>query len=348
MAKKKFRTASEIKVGTIGYGASFRIARHHLRQMQQAGMTPVAVADIDPDRLPEAAADFPGIATYNSATELLASCDVDLLAICTPHNSHAPLAIECMNAGRHVVTEKPFAVNTEECDAMIAARDRNRVMLSTYHNRHWDSWIINAREKISGGMIGDVIRAQIDLCGYRCPKDTWRSSKTISGGIMYDWGAHCLEYALQILSGRVTEVSGFAHRGFWAPRTCWGDDCIEDDTLAVVRFDSGQWLTMLNSNVDSEPRPPYMVVTGTRGVFHVLYKTWKATCQETDPISGETCTVLRSGPLPPDQTHKFYENIAAHLTKGEPLVITPEYARIPIRIMDLAGQSARLGKALPF
>ncbi|NLF62695.1 MAG: gfo/Idh/MocA family oxidoreductase, partial [Lentisphaerae bacterium] len=48
MAKKKFRTASEIKVGTIGYGASFRIARHHLRQMQQAGMTPVAVADIDP------------------------------------------------------------------------------------------------------------------------------------------------------------------------------------------------------------------------------------------------------------------------------------------------------------
>lgn len=348
MAKKKFRNAAAIKVGTIGYGASYHIARHHLQQMQQAGMTPVAVADIDQDRLPEARADFPGLATYASATALLADCDVDLLAICTPHNTHAALAIECMNAGRHVVTEKPFAITTEECDAMIAARDRNGVMLSTYHNRHWDSWIINAREKIAAGMIGEVVRAQIDLCGYRCPKDIWRSSRTISGGIMYDWGAHCLEYSLQLLSGNITEVSGFAHQGFWAPHTCWGDDCIEDDTLAVVRFDSGQWLTMLNSNVDAEPRPPYMVVTGTRGVFHVLYNTWTATCQETDAVSGEMCTVKRSGPLPPDQTHRFYENIAAHLTAGEPLVITPEYARIPIRVMDLARQSARLGRAMPF
>lgn len=347
MTAKLFHSASEIKVGVIGYGATHNIARRHLREMQNAGMTTVAAADIDPTRLPVAAADFPGISTYASATEMLARCDIDLVAICTPHNTHASLAIECMNAGRHVVTEKPIAITTAECDEMIAARDRNQVMLSTYHNRHWDGWILNALQKINSGMIGDIVRLQIFLSNYSRPKEAWRSSFTISGGIMFDWGVHCLEYALQLVPERITEVSGYAHRGFWAPQSIWQEDCIEDDTLAVVRFASGKWLTMFNSSIESEPHPPYMTVTGTKGVFHLRHDRWQATCQENNPL-GDFCTCKRSGPLPPCESYRFYENIAAHLTTGEPLVITAEYAKTPIRIMELAKLSAAKGKAMKF
>ncbi len=339
--KKRFKRASEIKVGAVGYGASFSIAKHHLNEMKRAGMTPVAVADIDASRLPVAKADFPEVETFLSATEMLAKSPVDLLAICTPHNVHAQLAIECLNAGRNVVTEKPFAITTAECDAMIAAARRHQVMLSTYHNRHWDGWIMNAVEKIRGGMIGDVIRVEAHSCHYGCPRHWWRSSKTISGGILYDWGAHFLEYALQLLPGKMVEVTGFAHRGFWARSTPYGDDTNEDEVCAIVRFDNGQWLTLMMSSIDSTPRRGMLEVVGTRGTFIIKPDEWLATCQE------DGCRVERSGPLPQGQSWQFYQNIANHLVNGEPLVITPEYARRPIHIMDLAGQSAAQGRTLP-
>ncbi|NLF17835.1 MAG: Gfo/Idh/MocA family oxidoreductase [Lentisphaerae bacterium] len=339
--KTRFRSAGEIRVGVIGYGASFNIARHHLNEMKRAGMTPVAVADIDPTRLPVAKADFPEVETYASATEMLARSPVDLVAICTPHHVHAPLAIECLEAGRHVVTEKPFAITTQECDAMIAAARRHRRVLSTYHNRHWDGWIMQAVEKIRAGLIGEVVRIEAHSCQYACPRAWWRSSKSISGGILYDWGAHFLEYALQILSGNMVEVTGFAHRGFWAAQTPYGDDTNEDELCALVRFDSGQWLTLFMSSIDSRARKGMLEVTGTRGSLIIQPETWEAICQE------DGCRVVRSGPVPAGQSWQYYQNVVDHLVKGEPLVITPEYARRPIHIMDLAGQSAALGRSMP-
>lgn len=338
---KRYKSAAQIKVGVVGYGPSFNIAKHHLHEMKRAGMTPVAVADIDASRLPVAKADFPEVETYLSATAMLQQSPVDLVAICTPHNVHAPLAIECLKAGRHVVTEKPFAITTAECDAMIAAAKASKVMLSTYHNRHWDGWIMHAVEQLRAGMIGDVIRVEAHSCNYACPGNWWRSSKSISGGILYDWGAHFLEYSLQILRGKMVEVTGFAHKGFWADRTAYGQDTNEDEVCAVVRFDSGQWLTLFMSSIDSSPRRGMLEVTGTRGTFVISPERWQATCQE------DGGRVERSGPVPEGMSYKFYENIVGHLTQGEPLVITPEYARRPIHIMDLAGQSASQGRTLP-
>lgn len=338
---KRYKDASQIKVGVVGYGPSFNIARHHLNEMKQAGMTPVAVADIDPARLPVAKADFPEVETFPSATAMLAGSDVDLVAVCTPHNAHAPVAIECLEAGRHVVTEKPFAITTDECDAMIAAARRNGVMLSTYHNRHWDGWIMNAVEKIRGGLIGNVLRIEAHSCHYGCPRNWWRSSKSISGGILYDWGAHFLEYALQLLDGRMVEITGFAHRGFWAGQTIYGEDTNEDEMCAIVRFDNGQWLTLLMSSIDSAPRRGMLEVTGTRGTFIIQPDRWHATCHEAG------CRVERSGPVPPGQSWQFYRNVVDHLVNGAPLVITPEYARRPIHIMDWAGRSAAEGRTLP-
>ena len=338
---KRYASAADIKVGVVGYGASFHIARHHLHEMKQAGMTAVAVADIDASRLPVAKEDFPEVETFLSAGEMLASCEVDLLAVCTPHNVHAEVALECLHAGRHVVTEKPFAVTTAECDAMIAAAKKNDVMLSTYHNRHWDGWIMNAVEKIRGGMIGDVVRIKAHSGGHNQPREWWRSSKSISGGIMYDWGAHFLEYALQLLDGNMVEVTGFAHHGFWASSVSYGDDTNEDEACAIVRFDNGQWLELLISHIDSSPKRGMLEVIGTRGNFVIQPNHWTATCHETGGL------VERSGPVPPGEGWRFYENVAAHLVKGEPLVITPEYARRPIHILDLAGRSAAEGRTLP-
>ena len=208
----RFKQASGIKVGVVGYGAAFNMGRAHLNEMKQAGMTPVAMAEIDPARMEAAKVDFPGIQAYPSLKDMLKKSNVDLLAIITPHNIHAKLALEALKAGRHVVTEKPFAITTAECDAMIAAARKAKVVISTYHNRHWDGPILAAVKQVRSGMIGDVYKVEAHMGGYSKPGDWWRTSKTISGGIMYDWGVHLLEYCLQIMGDdKITEVAGFAH-----------------------------------------------------------------------------------------------------------------------------------------
>ncbi|MBC8041640.1 MAG: Gfo/Idh/MocA family oxidoreductase, partial [Opitutaceae bacterium] len=131
---KPFKSPSEIKVGVIGYGGAFNMGRQHLQQMQAAGMTPVAVCEVDASRLAVATTDFPGIETYPTIAAMLKNSAVNLIVIITPHNTHASLALQCLRAGRHVVCEKPLAITTKEVDAMIAAAKKAGVMLSTYHN----------------------------------------------------------------------------------------------------------------------------------------------------------------------------------------------------------------------
>jgi len=338
MKKRK----SEIKAGVVGYGGAYNMGRQHLKEMKAAGMTPVAVAEVDPSRLAVAETDYPGIGTFSSVKDMLARSPVDLVTIITPHNSHAPLALECLRAGRHVVCEKPLAITTTEVDAMIAAAKKSRVMLSTYHNRHWDGRILQAVDLVrKKKLIGEVVRIQCHMGGYGKPSDWWRTSRTISGGILYDWGVHLLEYSLQLIDGGLTEVSGFASSGFWGPQTKWKDDANEDEGFLVARFDSGQWITLTITQIDAKGKDGWLEVTGTKGSLVFDSKTTTLHFQRGDK------KITEQFPNPEDLGIKYYENVAAHLTSGEPLVITGEWSRRPIHILDLAVRSAKAGKALP-
>jgi scyllo-inositol 2-dehydrogenase (NADP+) len=334
-----FRKASDIKVGVIGYGGAFNMGRHHLNEMARAGMTPRAVAEIDPARLDVAKTDFPGIETYSSVAAMLKRSDVNLLAIITPHNTHARLALQCLNAGRHVVCEKPLAITTAECDAMISAARKNKAVLSTYHNRHWDGLIMEAVKRVGGGALGDLVRVECRMGNYSAPRDWWRTSKSVSGGVMYDWGVHLLEYALQIIDSEIVEVSGFSHFGFW--KTKWGKDTNEDEATAVVRFRSGCMLTLRISAIEANNKPGLIEFTGTRGAYVMEFPGFELF---THNAKGET--VITKGANPDGEGWKLYQNIADHLTSGAKLIITPEWARRPIHILDLANKSARAGRAL--
>jgi scyllo-inositol 2-dehydrogenase (NADP+) len=338
--KSRFKQAKEIKVGVIGYGGAFNMGRIHLQDMQKAGMTPRAVAEPDAARLAVAAQEFPGIQTFASVDAMLAQSDVNLVVLITPHNTHAPLALQCLRAGRHVVSEKPLAITTAECDAMIAAARRADVMVSTFHNRHWDGSIVKAVEVLRSGAIGELVRIEAHMGQWGKPGDWWRSSKSISGGILYDWGVHLLEYMLQLVDSDIVEVTGFARRGHWAAQSKWGPDTIEDEGFAVVRFQSGVWGTLCVTGIDATPKRGMVEVTGTQGTFWWDYDNHEITVR-----AGEATTVTK-GRNPPAQWEKYYANVAAHLTRGVPLVITPEWSRRPIHILDLADRSARAGRTL--
>jgi predicted dehydrogenase len=300
------------------------------------------VVELDAKRLQAAEQDFPGIEKYASVPELLKKSDVDLITIITPHNSHAPLALECLAAGRNVICEKPIAITTEECDAMIAAAKENGVMLSAYHNRHWDGGVMRAVEEIKKkGVIGEIYRIDAHMGHHSRPGDWWRSSRTISGGILYDWGVHLLEYSFQLIDSELVEVSGYARTGYWSKKTAWETDTIEDEAAAILRFKNGIWLSLYSSHLDSNPRAGWLEVFGTDGAY-----IWSGEDYTLIKIA-DGVTRTEKGKNPPAEGHRYYQNIAAHLTVGEELVITAEWSRRPIHAIDLAVQSAKNGRALP-
>jgi predicted dehydrogenase len=338
----KFKKAKDIKVGVIGYGGAFNMGKAHLEQMQKAGMTPVAVAELNKDRLKVAETEFPGIETYSSVAAMLKNSDVNLITIITPHNTHAKLALQCLKAGKNVVCEKPLAITTSECDAMIDEAKKQKLVISTYHNRHWDGLILHALKVVKSGAIGDIVRIEGRAGGWGQPGNWWRSSKTISGGILYDWGVHILEYSLQLLGkAELTEVSGFAKSGFWASKTAWKEDTNEDEAYAVARFNTGQWLTLKVTCIDSTSKEGMLEVTGTKGSLILSGPKWTLVTHKKD-----NTTVTESGPCPPSEGDKYYQNVADHLVKGEKLIISGEWSRRPIHILDLACESAKKGKSI--
>lgn len=341
---KTYSSPSDIKVGVVGYGGAFNMGRQHLQQMKDAGMTPVAVTEIDPARLAVAAQDFPGIETYATVAEMLDASQVDLVVVITPHNTHAALGIQILNAGRHCILEKPMAITTAECDFLIEAAKTKGVTVSTYHNRHWDGWILKALDVVRSGVIGEIVRVDLRMGGHAKPGAWWRSRRSVSGGVLYDWGVHLLEYALQLVTAPATEVAGYAAEGHWAaqPDAHYPEDANEDEAQLVVRFQTGQRINLTITTLDATLKRGFIEVVGTKGTHLVDGAEY-----ETTVVQPDGRRVITKGRNPPDEGFRFYQNIAAHLTKGEPLVITGEWARRPIHILDLAMQSAKQGRALP-
>lgn len=343
---KRFKKPSDIKVGVLGYGGAYNMGKIHMDQMKRAGMSPFAVCEIDPDRLQVAEKDFPGIEQYDDLDTMLKRSDVDLIVHITPHNLHYPLAAKCLRAGKHVVTEKPFVITTAECDKLIKLADQKKLLVSTYHNRHWDGWIMRAkREIVDKGIIGDVFRVEAHMGDYSMPGDWWRSSKSISGGILYDWGVHLLEYSLQIIPSEVVEVSGFAVNGYWPsrmkPNAPWKKDANEDAAAAIVRFANGATINLSISQLRSDPRPYVLAFYGTGGAYEINWQGWTTRLPNR---KGEL--VEKTGKHPKDKGHLFYQNVADYMTGQDKLIITPQWARRPIHILDLAGRSAQQNKTM--
>lgn len=335
-----FSDPSQINVGIIGYSPAFNMGRAHMSQAQKAGMTPTAVADLNPDLLAAAQEDFPGIKTYSDGNDLINDPDVNLVVLIIPHNMHADFTIKCLNQGKHVVSEKPFAITTQECDDMIAAAEKNGLMVSTYHNRHWDGCILEALDRVRGGAIGDVVRIEAHMGGYKKPGEWWRASKSISGGILYDWGVHLLEYSLQLLDAEIAEVMGVSWNGFWANESVWERDSNEDEASAFVRMKNGTFINLRISSIDANPREGQIEIFGTKGVHIMSQGTWKIITHD-----GED-RVVTEGENRKGEQWRFYQNVCDHLVKGDELIITPQWARRPIHILDLAGRSSQQGQAL--
>ncbi len=323
----------EIRCGVIGYGPAFGMGKHHLSAMaSQKGFVAAAACDLSEDCLAVARADFPGIETYTDMGAMLRKAKLDLVAIILPHNMHAKAAIRCLNAGCHVVVEKPFALTIEECDRMIAAGRKNRRMISTFHNRHWDANIVTIMKHLR--KIGKPFRWESYQGGWAKPRDWWRSDKKVSGGVIFDWGAHYTEWMLQVMPYEMSEISGHGVDRVW--KHCTNEDELE----AVVRFKTGEVASHTASMVAMAGKPTIRIL-GTKGA---IIADHGSVTVHTAGKDGES--IATRVPLEKAAGHRYYKNVADHILKGKKLVITAELGRRVIQVLDLAAKSMRAGKAL--
>lgn len=336
-----FKNPSEIKAAAVGYGGLYGTAKKQLLELKSLGAQIVAVADIDKKRCEAAIQDFPGIETYSSIDELLKKSTANLIIIVTPHNTHKTLAMKALKANKHVVCEKPFAITTKECDEMIAEAKKRKLMLSCYHNRHWDGCIIEAvKHIVEKKEIGEVYKIRMSIGSRALPGSWWRASKSISGGILYDWGAHLLEYAFQIKAEPVVEICGFVKTGYWGKKCVWGDDTNEDEEFGIIRFKDGSWLSICISNLDGNLPSNVMEVTGTEGTYIMTHRDYTIINYK------DSEKIIRQGVNTESRQEYFYKNIINHLTNDENLIITPEYARRIIHIIELIEKSALSGHSV--
>jgi scyllo-inositol 2-dehydrogenase (NADP+) len=320
----------------IGYGGAFNMGKGHLNWMNAApGLKGVAACDLDAARMKAAKEDFPDIRTYTRVEDLLADKDVGLVTLITPHNTHADLAIQCLNAGKNVITEKPMCITLEEADAMIAAGKKAGKMVSVFHNRRWDGDHLAMEEVIDKGLIGDVFRIEACAGGWGHPGHWWRSVKAISGGHFYDWGAHFLYWMLNLVKDKkLKTVDGYFQKRVWM------DVTNEDEVQAVIRFDDGAVGSIQMSSIARVGLPRWRIL-GTKGAIEDNGGGKFKLFTEVEGIRAEAEVRYKD-----TDWAAYYRNIAEHLLQGAELEVTAEKGRRVIQIIDLAERSSKAGKTM--
>jgi predicted dehydrogenase len=261
--------------------------------------------------------------------------DLDLVVNILPHNLHAPTTLQCLEAGKHVVLEKPFCITVEEANAMINKAREKKLMLSLFHNRRWDGDYLTIRDLLNRGLIGEVFHIECGQAGYGHPGFWWRSDKAISGGVMYDWGAHFLDWILNLNPATITQVTGNFQKRVWNAVTN------EDFGQAYIRFENGVTADYITSTISASGRPKWRI-NGTKGSIE---SNW-GDITLVSFVNGIRQESVVKVTLPGYGSTEYYRNVADHLLLGEELSVKPEQARRVIGVIDAAQRSSKQGTSV--
>ncbi len=224
-----------LRVGIIGLGGISRVHIASLLNMENAKI--VAVCDTNEARL-SAATEKTGADGYADWHDVIAREDVDIVHILTPHYLHAPMSIEALKAGKHVLTEKPMATTIEDAKKMIEAANNAKGTLSVIFQNRYNASSVAIRNMIENGELGSFICARASVCWHReAPYYTesgWRGSlETEGGGTLINQAIHTLDL-LSYLGGPIRRVLGHVSTDLLRDSIE-----VEDNCHAVFEYESG-------------------------------------------------------------------------------------------------------------
>jgi len=249
---------NEIRIGVIGLGNMGSSHARILLEGKVPGAVLGAVSDVEERRFPE----FP-VPSFLSSTDLIRSGLVDAVLIATPHFSHTPTGIEALEAGLHVVVEKPISAQKSDCERLIAAhRDPKQVFCAMF-NQRTDPRYRKVREMVQQGELGEIRRinwiitdwfrtnAYYGSGGWRA---TWAGE---GGGVLLNQAPHNLDL-WQWIFGMPRKVRAFCKFGKYHPIE------VEDDVTAYLEYDNGATGVLITTTGEA-PGTNRLEITGDRG-----------------------------------------------------------------------------------
>ncbi|MBX2997453.1 MAG: Gfo/Idh/MocA family oxidoreductase [Caldilineaceae bacterium] len=260
--------AETLKVGVIGVGGILRTHMPGWAASEHAEV--IAACDINPAALQVWAQNYNIPKLTTDPGELFSDPDIDIIDLCVPNMYHAPLAIAALDAGKHVICEKPLAPTPAEIRQMIEARDRSGKMLMTAQHFRFKGTSQAMKAEIDLGTLGDIYHARSWMLRRNglVATPTFIHKKHSGGGPCIDIGVHVLDLTLWLMGNpQPVAVSGVAkaplahHEGAFAVWRGGGlipqDFDVEDFAAAFVRFENGATLMievswLLHHDTDGE------------------------------------------------------------------------------------------------
>lgn len=346
---------NKIQVGIASYGMSGEVFHAPLLFSNPSYMLKGVV---ERNKL-KSTSRYPHINVARSFEELISDKEIELIVVNTPNETHYTYTKLALEAGKHVVVEKPFANNSKEAEDLIEIAKKNKRTLSVFQNRRWDGDYKGVRKVVSGKLLGELIEYEAHYDRYRNFVEThsWKEETGPGSGIVYNLGSHMIDQVVVL---------------FGAPYSVWADIRIQrtggkvDDFYEIVLNYGHMRVTLKSGYLVREAGPRY-IIHGNLGSFLKFgidpqeqalkdgklpnVPGWGVESKEWWGIlNTEINGVHIEGKVetPPGSYQDFYNNIYEVIRNGAELAVKPEEVLITVKIIEKAYQSIDLKKIIDF
>ncbi len=342
-------STTPIRAGIIGFGLSGRVFHAPFLATNPAFRIDL-IATSNTDRAADAREEHPGATIVATPDELLArAADLDLVVLASPAHTHLEQGMAALDAGAHLVIDKPFVTSVSDGRALIARAEASGRLLAVFQNRRWDGDFLTLRKLLAEGRLGEVHRFESTFERWGGPnRDRWQDTTTPDrgGGITFDLGSHLVDQALQLFGPAELE-------GAELLRVREGS-VSEDDAFLTLQHGSGVRSHLTMSRVAGQSGPRFRVL-GSAGAYCVSgldnqEPALKQRIWPGDPGYGVTPESewgligmgdeLTPVPTEPGDYPAFYAGVAARIRDGAPPPVDPRDALEVVRILAQA-QAAR-------
>ncbi|MCU4121351.1 oxidoreductase [Variovorax sp. N23] len=356
VSSPSLRPSTPVRVGLVGYG--FAGQTFHAPVLAATpGLVLAAVASSRPEKV---LADWPGVPVEPDAAALFARPDIDLVVVATPNAQHHPIAKAALEAGKHVVVDKPFTLDAGQARDLAALARRRGRLLSVYQNRRFDADYLTLRDVLASGQLGRPVYFESHFDRFRpgvCER--WREQAVPGAGLWVDLGAHLLDQAVQL---------------FGQPDTLQLDTAalrdgaqVEDHFHALLRYETGPNAPMrvvLHAATLAAHAAPRYILHGMRGSYvkhgvdpqeDALRAGGRPGADDwgVDPVPGELKVMaienwVRESTVPNRRGNyvDYYAAVRDAILGTGPNPVPPEEAVALMELLDLGARSAREGRAL--
>jgi predicted dehydrogenase len=344
-----------LQVAIAGYGLAGR-AFHAPLVAATDGLRLTAVVTNDPAKREALATEHPGARAVDRLDQALD--DADLVVVASPNRFHVELAAQAIDAGRHVVVDKPLAVTAQQARALDRRARERGVVLAAFHNRRWDDDFLTLRREVVQGRLGELVTliSRFDRWRPQIKEGAWRerADPADGGGLLLDLGSHLVDQAIQLL-GPVARV--FAEIESTRPNAQ-----VEDEVFLSLLHDTGV-RSHLHAGVHAADGPPRFRALGTRGALvssglDPQEPQLRGDIPPGDPRYGHRApedaarfhdgTTAGGEPvtMEPGDWPAFYAGVRDAIRDGTPPPVPAADAIAVLDVLEAARESARTGTAV--